>query len=125
MGEANPPSRQAGPRIDWATRGTTCCGFHGSGRVPVLEARGSPLASDQWGGAESVQCRGIKSPKCWVVLPCGTASERPLEGLLEEVLLIGGAGFFKSLSGVVYSVQSVLLGAGGQVGEVPEAVSWE
>ena len=91
----------------------------------MLEARGSPLASDQWGGAESVQCRGIKSPKCWVVLPCGTASERPLEGLLEEVLLIGGTGFFKSLSGVVYSVQSVLLGAGGQVGEVPEAVSWE
>ena len=91
----------------------------------MLEARGSPLAGGQWQGAKSVQCRGIKSPKCWVVLPCGTASERPLEGLLEEVLLIGATGFFKSLSGVVYSVQSMLLGAGGQVGEVPEAVSWE
>lgn len=25
----------------------------------------------QWRGAESVQWRGTKSPKCWVVLPCG------------------------------------------------------
>ena len=45
-------------------------------------------------------------------------------GLLEEVLLIEGAGT-KSSGGVVYSVQSTLPEAGGQVGEVPEAVSWE
>jgi len=31
----------------------------------------------------------------------------------------------KSSGGVVYSVQSTLPEAGGQVGEVPEAVSWE
>ena len=30
----------------------------------------------------------------------------------------------KSSSGVLYSVQTTLLEAGGQVGEVPVAVSW-
>ena len=30
----------------------------------------------------------------------------------------------KSLGGVLYSVQPTLPEAGGQVGEVPEAVSW-
>ena len=40
-------------------------------------------------------------------------------GLLEEVLLIGGAGTKVLLR------CSALLEAGGQVGEVPEAVSWE
>ena len=30
----------------------------------------------------------------------------------------------KSSSGMLYSVQSMLLEAGGQVGEVPVAVSW-
>ena len=44
--------------------------------------------------------------------------------LLKEILLIEGAGV-KSLGSVLYSVQPMLPGAGGQVGVVPEAVSWE
>ena len=50
----------------------------GSGNVVVAFAQGMH--------------RGIKSPKCWVVLACGTASSRPLEGYSEGVLLTERAG---------------------------------
>ena len=56
----------------------------------MLEA--APLAGGQWQGAEKVQCRGIKDPKCWVLLACGAASSRPLEGYSEGVLLTEHAG---------------------------------
>ena len=36
--------------------------------------------------------RGIKSPKCWVLLACGTASSSPLVGYSEGVLLTEHAG---------------------------------
>ena len=74
----HPPAFGLDPELTGLPGVRPAVGIHGSGRAPVLEARGSPLAGGQWQGAESVQCRGIKSPKCWVVLACDTASERPL-----------------------------------------------
>ena len=83
----------------------------------MLEA--APLARGQWQGAERVQCRGIKAPKCWVLLACGTASPSPHVGYSSGVLLTEPSG------SVLYSVQSMLPEAGGQVGEVPVTVSQE
>ena len=73
----HPPAFGLDPELTGLPGVPPAVGIHGSGRAPVLEARGSPLAGGQWQGAESVARRGIKSPKCWVVLACGTASERP------------------------------------------------
>ena len=56
---------------------------------------------------KGLQDRGTKSPKCWVVLACGTALERPSKGLLERVLLNEHAGTKVSFTG-----------AGGHEGEV-------
>ena len=77
-------------------------------------------------GARQGMCIGVEKAQSagWC---CGLRhpSLRGPPGLLKEVLLIERAGF-KSLGGVwLYSVQITLPGAGGQVGEVPEAVSWE
>ena len=81
---------------------------------------------EQVAGARQGICVGVEkaqSAGCY----CGPRhpSLRGPPGLLKEVLLIERAGF-KSLGGVwLYSVQITLPGAGGQVGEVPEAASWE
>ena len=52
----------------------------------------APLARGQWQGAEKVQCRAIKGPKCWVLLACGTASPSPHVGYSGGVLLTERAG---------------------------------
>ena len=88
-------------------------GIHNSGREPVLEDRGWLEPRESIVGIQKAQSAGW----CWPVAP---PLRGPL-GLLEEVLLIEGAGA-KVLGLRGFSIQ---LEAGGQVGEVPEAVSWE
>ena len=76
----------------------------------MLEA--APLAGGQWQGAEKVQCRGIKGPKCWVLLACGTACACQLcadsQVLLTE---LAGIKVPKAVVGCPFS-----LGLGGEWG---------
>ena len=73
--------------------------------------------------------RGTKTPKCWGGLTCGTTSERPLLGLLEEGLL-RGACRTKVFGCVGFSfqlrpaVQSGVAQADRVLGVAPWGPSW-
>merc|ERR1712187_17562 len=93
--------------------GTTICrGCPWQWQGPVLVSR------MPWGLAWAKR-RGMKSPKCWACWPAAQPLRGPW-GLLKGVLLTERAGT-KVLSCVgIHTAE-----AGGQLGVVREAVSWE
>ena len=99
----------------WVSIAVAGCRFLGLEALPWQTASGGELRASIVGGTQA-QSAGW----CW---PAGTASVS-FRVLLSEVLLIEGAGL-KSSGCVLYRVKSMLPEAGGQVGEVPMAMSWE
>ena len=86
--------------------------------APVLDTRGWPDSGGA-GGVESSRV-GIERPEVLGGAGLRHPSLRgPEKGLLKEILLIEGAGT------KVLGRPHVLPEAGGQVGVVPVAVSWE